>query len=265
MPMGARGALPTRDLGGLIRAVVGAYRVAFVPFAAMWIVPGVVLVGAIALMMWASITATTAPAAAVPVLLLATYAVYGVAWCGTIYGVAQQQLGRPVMFSECYSRGLSRLLPLVGASILLGLAMVIPALLTYVVIGIPLFLFLMVRWMFFSQAVVVEGLGPVDALSKSWRLVREAWWRVFGILLVFYLILYALTIPPVFVGSVVPIVGFLAPAGLMPAVIVSALVIGVSLALLAPLPVIALTMLYLDLRVRKEGLTVDILAAELTT
>jgi hypothetical protein len=30
-------------------------------------------------------------------------------------------------------------------------------------------------------AVVLEGIGPVDALRRSWQLVRGSWWRIFGI------------------------------------------------------------------------------------
>src|SRR5262249_61772950 len=32
-------------------------------------------------------------------------------------------------------------------------------------------------------AVVLEGSGPVDALRRSWPLVRGSWWRIFGITL----------------------------------------------------------------------------------
>jgi hypothetical protein len=44
-------------------------------------------------------------------------------------------------------------------------------------------------------AVVLEGIGPVDALRRSWQLVKGSWWRVFGITLL--------------AGIVVAIIGFI--------------------------------------------------------
>ncbi len=40
-------------------------------------------------------------------------------------------------------------------------------------------------------ATVAEGLGPGQALSRSWALVKDNWWRVFGITLVLYLVAFA--------------------------------------------------------------------------
>ena len=42
-------------------------------------------------------------------------------------------------------------------------------------------IYLLVRWYFVSQAVVVERLRGVDALRRSGELVQDAWWRTFAI------------------------------------------------------------------------------------
>lgn len=34
------------------------------------------------------------------------------------------------------------------------------------------------------RAVAVEGLGPVNALRRSWQLVRGHWWHTLGVLFV---------------------------------------------------------------------------------
>jgi len=44
-------------------------------------------------------------------------------------------------------------------------------------------LFLVVRWTLVAQSVVVEEVGPVEGLSRSWRLVAGSGWRVLGYVL----------------------------------------------------------------------------------
>jgi hypothetical protein len=48
---------------------------------------------------------------------------------------------------------------------------------------------LSVRWYFAAQATVVDGLGPVDALRRSAEVVDTRWWRTFGVLLAFGLLI----------------------------------------------------------------------------
>ena len=47
---------------------------------------------------------------------------------------------------------------------------------------------LSVRWYFAAQAAVVDGLGPADALRRSAEVVETRWWRTFGVLLAFGLL-----------------------------------------------------------------------------
>jgi hypothetical protein len=49
-------------------------------------------------------------------------------------------------------------------------------------------MWLAVRWYFGAQAAVVDRLGPADALRRSAEVVRTRWWRTFGVLLAFGLI-----------------------------------------------------------------------------
>lgn len=88
--------------------------------------------------------------------------------------------------------------PTVGAALRLA-APRLPAALGAVVlysIGVALGLvalivpgvWLSVRWYFAAQAAVVDGLGPVDALRRSAEVVETRWWRTFGVLLAFGLL-----------------------------------------------------------------------------
>jgi hypothetical protein len=47
---------------------------------------------------------------------------------------------------------------------------------------------LAVRWYFAAQAAVVDRLGPIDALKRSAAVVETRWWRTFGCLLAFGLV-----------------------------------------------------------------------------
>jgi hypothetical protein len=100
-------------------------------------------------------------------------------------------------------------------------------------------------------AVVLERLGPVQGLRRSYRLVSGTFWRVFGILL--------LTLVIIVVASFVLEIPFfiiegLAGSGTVAAIIVSA--IGGIIVGSITRPVLAgvTVLLYLDMRMRKEGL-----------
>jgi hypothetical protein len=45
------------------------------------------------------------------------------------------------------------------------------------------------RWYFAAQATVVDGLGPVGALRRSAEVVDTRWWRTFGVVLAFTLLI----------------------------------------------------------------------------
>ncbi|MEA2677483.1 MAG: hypothetical protein QOJ81_1624, partial [Chloroflexota bacterium] len=49
-----------------------------------------------------------------------------------------------------------------------------------IVVAFAAMAFIAVRWTLYPQAVVLEKLGAVDGLSRSWRLVAGSGWRVLG-------------------------------------------------------------------------------------
>jgi hypothetical protein len=57
------------------------------------------------------------------------------------------------------------------------------------------FVWIVIRLTLAVPAVVLEGIGPLAALRRSWQLVQGSWWRVFGITLL--------------AGIVVAIIGFI--------------------------------------------------------
>jgi hypothetical protein len=91
--------------------------------------------------------------------------------------------GRPPDVATALREGFV-LLPAVCWPIVLAF---LGALLGYICLILP-GIWLTVRWAFSAQSVVVDDLRGVAAIKRSSSLVDGAWWRVFGILILLYLI-----------------------------------------------------------------------------
>jgi hypothetical protein len=128
------------------------------------------------------------------------------------------------------------------------------------IVTIPVVIWVLVRWAVAMPALFAEGAGPVNAFGRSWNLTRDNWWRTLGIVILVWIMVALIqgALGALFGGlaAVVPGLSGDIRAGLVTTVstLVSALVGAI-------LP-IAITMLYLDLRVRKEGLDLDQLARQ---
>ena len=156
---------------------------------------------------------------------------------------AARYLGRPMTITEAFA-GISGAVftTLIVTSIIYGLVVGI-GLVLLVIPGVYFF----VRFIFVPQAVVLEGKSVGAAFGRSSQLVQGSWWRVFGIALVVYLIVAIIigVVASIVVGGLV--VGSVVGAAIA-AVVVSA-ILGI---LIEPVQYIAMTLLYFDLRIRKE-------------
>ncbi|TMC29349.1 MAG: hypothetical protein E6J32_07690 [Chloroflexi bacterium] len=109
-------------------------------------------------------------------------------------------------------------------------------------------------------SVLAGTVGPVKAIGRSWNLTRDHWWRTLGILILVGILVSLIQtgLGALFTGiaALIPGLGDDLRAGLVTTVstLISALVGAIS--------PIAITLLYLDLRVRKEGLDLDQLARQ---
>jgi Membrane domain of glycerophosphoryl diester phosphodiesterase len=141
--------------------------------------------------------------------------------------------------------------------VLLGVLLAVGAI---AIVTIPVVIWVAIRWSVAIPALFAEGIGPVKALGRSWNLVRDNWWRTLGIVIIVSIMvsLIQTALQALFVGvaSVVPGLSDDVRSGMVTTVttLVDALV--------GAITPIAITMLYLDLRVRKEGLDLDQLARE---
>jgi len=177
---------------------------------------------------------------------------------------SERWLERPITVSEAYSRMFSRIGPLIGLVLVFGLAIIG---LSVTVIGIPFALYLLVAWLLSIQVLLVEGTGIRAALGRSRELVAGHWWRVIGIVI---LLLIIQAVISAFFSLPATIFGFGSlfsdPTGgdVSPLVIaLDAIGSTVGQIVVGPIAYCAYILLYYDLRVRKEGLDIELAARSL--
>jgi hypothetical protein len=126
-------------------------------------------------------------------------------------------------------------------------------LLILTVLGIPLFIYFAIALVFFPQVILIEGAGSLEALRRSRELVQRSWWRVFGICIVYICLGFA--------GSLA-----MATPGLLLETYnetLGSLSVTLGTVVILPFFYIGQALVYFDLRVRKEGYTVERMADEL--
>jgi len=138
------------------------------------------------------------------------------------------------------ARGMERWAAVIAVILLTG-AFVLIGFICLIVPGI----YLLVALYFSTQAVVAENRSPVDALARSRELVRGQWWRVFGIGIVFS-VMIGVTTALLSAGM-----SAVADAADLQAYALLGQMIGdvLSIAFTA----LAATLVFFDLRVRQEG------------
>ena len=115
--------------------------------------------------------------------------------------------------------------------------------------------FIAIRFAFAVPVVVVESVGALDALRRSWRLVSGSSWRVLG-----YLIVFALLVGVV--GAILSTVINIVVSPIRPTSLttfeidptrlgISTFITGLITSALMPLPAIGTALLYFDLRWRR--------------
>lgn len=218
--------------------------------------------------------------------------------------ISQRYLDRPVSILGAYNMGSSRLISLLLVGVLVGLIasvifvvlmgfyiggifLIISAvstqgsggivaailaflgLLFFLLVFILLLALIAVRFLFVTQAVVIEGRGPLDALARSWRLVSGSFWRVLGIAVLLYILVQVIVIIPavtanfalgaVFGSTSDPLGNYTLQQTILILVNYCAQI------LVWPLQLGAYTLIYYDLRIRKEGYDLQLLAQDYTS
>lgn len=188
------------------------------------------------------------------------------------HATGQSYFDNRIDVKRCYERVGWRLLSILLLSLfpaivlggVLGLSKVesdFTALLLFPTLGL---LFYAVYLSIAVPSIMFEGHKAVGALRRSYLLVKDHWWRVFGLTIVFALValgLFIIISLPFAIVLLGATEGSEEP-GLAPTLIgfLSATVTSV---LVTPVMLIAGTLLYYDLRVRKEGFDTERLSQDM--
>jgi MFS family permease len=100
-----------------------------------------------------------------------------------LYAAFEDMRGRPVDILASFRLSWRRFLPVIGVAICVGFGVGFASLLL-IFPG----LMLLTAWYIATPACVVEGIGPFSALSRSAFLTRGHRWKVFGMVLVLWLV-----------------------------------------------------------------------------
>ena len=246
--------LPTRTLGELLNetfAVYGRHLWAFIGLAAVVQVP-------ISLLAHFLGNGPTAYGVEGALRFFGWFLVYG----AVAFAVGQQYVTGRITIGQCYMRVRWRILSMTLLSLILAVSILLGAALAVLIVPAIVMFAALVYWSMAVPAIIVQGYKPVDALKRSFGLVRGSWWRVFGITVVIMLVVLGLaiviTIPfaiaswlaapdgPTVVSNTVQLLGDLTVA-----------------AAVLPVAAVASTLLYYDLRVRKEDYSLISLSQEM--
>ena len=159
--------------------------------------------------------------------------------------VAAEVAGQDPSVEQSYRFGFHRLGSVLLVSVLVGLA-IVAGLIVFIIPGI----YIGIRLCVSIEALVVEGRRGTEAMGRSWGLVGGHWWHAFGTVVVG--------------GLLTGIVNALitTPFG-NTSWFVQAVAAAVATVITLPYSALVGVLLYLDLRARKEALTLETLRTDL--
>lgn len=211
--------------------------------------------------------------------------------------IARSYMGQRVSILEAYRLGWRRYLSLVGAA---GVLFLVALLVMAVIFGCAfgtfaallaarssrvgalgavvmvllifalmlvlavLALYLSTRLLVTTQAIVLEQRGPLAGIGRSWQLVGGAFWRTLLTLLLMALLTYMVAaLPATLLSFALNIVSRGSVDALMRNQAITTLLTQVGQIIMLPLQLGVYTLLYYDLRVRKEGYDLELMARQI--
>jgi uncharacterized membrane protein len=190
--------------------------------------------------------------------------------------VGDDYLDRPSGVGAALRMALGRAFPLIAFAVLAGVLALAPLLLivllallagtgagiALVIVGglgwVVWVIFVGIRVSLGVQALMLERLGPVTALRRSFRLTAGAFWKIF----LFYLVI---NIVSFIVSELLQgLAGLVVSAmPLSSSYLIATVASGVIGIFTSPFILILLTLVYYDVRIRREGFDIEMLAQSL--
>ncbi|MER6237093.1 glycerophosphoryl diester phosphodiesterase membrane domain-containing protein [Streptomyces clavifer] len=203
--------------------------------------------------------------------------------------ISRSVLGRTVTLSEAWAEARPRLLPLLGLTLLLSLmsvAIMAVALLPGFLLGgnsglallflgfigaCAVILWLMIRFTLAAPALMLERQSVLTSLRRSAKLVKGNWWRTFGILALTYLLVLVVTLIIAIPFGIIAIMAdsnglneFLNSSSSVygwPFLIIMGIGEVIVSTLTYPFTAGVMALLYVDQRIRREALDLDLAKA----
>ncbi|MFI1013384.1 glycerophosphoryl diester phosphodiesterase membrane domain-containing protein [Streptomyces sp. NPDC020965] len=203
--------------------------------------------------------------------------------------ISRSVLGQPVTLNDAWREARPRLLQLLGLTLLLPLmaaAVMTVAILPGLLLGgdagaalailagvaaLPVIAWLMVRFALASPALMLERQNIVPALRRSAKLVQGAWWRTFGILLLTLVLTLLVTM---IIAVPFNLIGIAADGNGLgdllrgrtpdfgwPFLIITGIGSVIAAAITYPVSAGVTVLLYIDQRIRREALDLELARA----
>jgi hypothetical protein len=211
--------------------------------------------------------------------------------------ISRSYLGKPISILIAYSFGLRRyislilsalIILLIGAGVVLvfagclfamlvviGLALRgsnaavtgpllgMLALIGFIVLFLLATMFFFIRFILATQVIVLEGQGPIAGLGRSWQLVGSSFWRVLGVFIsVLVLFLLISFIPSLLMTFGLDLISNNSMDDVLRNRALGSFAAQIGLIVGLPLLFSIYTLLYYDLRVRKEGYDIEVMAQQ---
>lgn len=203
--------------------------------------------------------------------------------------ISRSVLGRPVKLSEAWKEARPRLPKLLGLTLLLpllaGVTIFVAMLPGLVVSGdagaalsvlgglaaLPVVVWLLVRFALASPALMLERQGIIASIRRSAKLVQGAWWRTFGILaltlLLTFLVAMIIAIPFSIAAFAADGDGLSSlireetPEYGWPFLIITSIGAVIASSITYPISAGVTVLLYIDQRIRREALDIELARA----
>jgi hypothetical protein len=258
------------EIGDVLNETFQVYRRGFVPFItvmAIVVVPTALLSLIVVLItgvdQWSvfdrlSVGASLAAVAAIFLFAIVAGLAQLVASGAAVRVAADMILGQPISVGDAYREALSRLGSLLLVSICVGIPL---SLLVVTCIGIPVAIFVGLGWSLVFPAILLEGRGAIDAMRRSWELVGGHRWRLLVCLVLVGLIVWLLVSIPTglfaFAAGILVALSGGGTAALVGMQVGNMLFQAAGQTLFGAIGLITTTLLYYDLRIRKEAFDVQ--------
>ena len=159
-----------------------------------------------------------------------------------VHAVSEIYLQRNVTVGTCITAGVQHIGSLLAGSFLVFIG----SLLGFVCLFIP-GIFLWFQWLLIHPIIMVEGLSAVEAMKRSWTLVTGSWGYVCCTYMIIVSLWTAFIVPCMHVFMTNPL---------------EWIILLIPFIFLGYFPNILITIMYINLRVEKEGLSAELFACD---